>query len=289
MQLLFADPIVTDPHLFAHELKSHCHQKSRTAFQTDLGTHCWQVWIQVGPKNEAFCIQYIETRHPAMFCYDFNSPYAPGAAFGLGQSLKVEFPPAPPYFTQYGGAGGNSILRAFASAQMPFPVLKGSFKEAIKQNPFAGWLNEVFQRHLSPEYSLLNSMLKVDQVLHLSIDPAHPSQGFDLCYLLPLLPHKVDAHLEYCRAAMNEKKEPTIAACKSFGMVDLKKWIQVSPLRSYVLYYQKMAEPIDQDKEDFLALKDDPKALQATQTLRDQTGLTFEELSPLSSSISLFP
>ena len=51
------------------------------------------------------------------------------------------------------------------------------------------------------------------------------------------------------------------------------------PKRSYVLYYQKMTQPIEAGKAVFLKLKDNPKALQATQTLRQQTGLSYERLS----------
>ena len=239
-QLLFADLITTNRAIFIDQLESSPDKKleayseeEKASFQRDLGILCWQLWIQDGPHNEIFCVQYIESQNPATF--------------------------------------------------------HNVFKEKIKQNRFAGWLNGIFQRDLSTEYSLLDSRVKVKKVLDLPIDPTYESQRFDLCYLLPLLSGKVDEHFEYCRAAMNERREPTIAACKAFGMIDLKKWIQESPHRSYVLYYQKMAQPIDQDGDDFFALKDDPKSLEATKTLRDQTGLTFEELSPASFSIFLFP
>jgi hypothetical protein len=37
-------------------------------------------------------------------------------AFGLSQSLKVEFPRAPPYFTQYGGV---NVLGSPGAGKLP--------------------------------------------------------------------------------------------------------------------------------------------------------------------------
>ena len=67
-------------------------------------------------------------------------------------------------------------------------------------------------------------------------------------------------------------------------MACMKKWIQDG---KYVLYYQKMSISPEEAREAFLTLKDNPKALQATQVLREQTGLNFEELCPKVRCISL--
>ncbi len=163
-----------------------------------------------------------------------------------------------------------------------------AFKHQVEdQNRYALWLHHLFQTFFGAEYSFFQPTLKIEQVLHLPIDQ-HMSKEYDFCYMLPLLSHKIDDHKEYCRAAMNEKREPTIKACQAFGMIEMTKWIQQSNDRNYVLYYQKMRQPIETSRQAFLALKDQPKALQATQTLREQTGLTFEELSPEIRCLSLF-
>ena len=138
---------------------------------------------------------------------------------------------------------------------------------------------QLLQKHLSNDYSLLSPHCRVEKVLDLVIDST-PSEGYELVYLLPLLPNKVIEHREYCRLAMNERREATVAACKTFGMIHMKKWIQQSPSGDYVLYYQKMNKPLDEVRTAFLSLKDDPKALHTTKSLREQTGLSFEELSP---------
>ena len=106
------------------------------------------------------------------------------------------------------------------------------------------------------------------------------SPFYPFCYALPLLPGKRLEHIEYCRQAMHEKKEQTTKACLAFGMRCLHKWIQEVEGQDFVLYYQEMQAPIEQCRSQFLALKDNEKALQATNTLRKQTGLTFEEFCP---------
>ena len=164
-----------------------------------------------------------------------------------------------------------------------------SYRNKVRgQNRFAAWLHQLLQTHLSLEYSLIHPLVKIHKVLDLAINPGDASPGYDFFYMLPLLPHKVEDHKEYCRLAMNEKSEETIASCKAFGMIDLKKRIQESPFQSYVLYFQKMAHPIEHSRQVFLSVKNNTQALQATQTLRDQTGLLFENLCPKVTSLSLF-
>lgn len=151
---------------------------------------------------------------------------------------------------------------------------------AFKGNPRTQELNALFLTHLSQNSYWANPSGKINQVLDLVIDPNSQGVSYDLCYMLPLLSGNVEAHKEYCRLAMNEKREQTVAACLAFKMIDLKKWIQETPEGDYVLYRQRMKEPVNVAREAFLALKDNPKALQATLTLREQTGSSFEELFP---------
>lgn len=161
-----------------------------------------------------------------------------------------------------------------------------SFKKAILQkNSYALFLDSLFRKHLSSSYSLINPSLTTEKVLDLDIDPNCISVSHDFCYVLPLLPDQIENHKKYCHLAMNEKKEQTIAVCKSFKMIFMKKWIQDS---RYVVYYQKMRGAPDEARSSFLALKDNPKALLGTQTLREQTGLAFKDLCPKVRCISLF-
>lgn len=160
------------------------------------------------------------------------------------------------------------------------------FQEAAKKQQVYARLNELFFKAFSCEGYLTKPTATIDEVLYLDIDPSNPSKGFEFCYMLPLLPGNIKAHEEYCRAAMEEKREHTIAACKAFGMIDMRKWIQQSPKGDFVLYYQRMAMPVQEARASFLTLKDEPKALQATLTLRNQTGVTFEELFPESNCIT---
>ncbi len=98
--------------------------------------------------------------------------------------------------------------------------------------------------------------------------------------MLPLLPGKADDHRKYCRLAMHENKEQTTQACRKFGQVQMSKWIQHSAKADYILYDVLLSIPVEEGRKEYLALKDNPKAIAATQTLRSQTGLAFEELSP---------
>lgn len=240
VQFLCMDPIMADPLAFIETIEAgslqnqlNYSESDKRDFQQALGVDCWQIWIQEGPRNEHFCIHYIECRSP------------------------------------------SELTNAFKN-------------QLVCENPYALWLQAVFQTYLPFEYSLTQPEIKVGEVLDLPIDPSYSSRGYDFCYLLPLLPGKLEDHKEYCRLAMNEKREATIAACKAFGMIHLKKWIQESTDKQYVLYYQKMREPAEEARQAFLALKDQPKALQATQTLREQTGVSFEELSPKVTCVTLF-
>jgi hypothetical protein len=235
MQLLFVDPIVTDPStLAAHLRQSHPEfVQDKHQLQNDLGIKSWQVWIQEGPGNRHYSIQHIACQEPEKFAERFQ-------------------------------------------------------KAVSSQNSYACWLNQLFFTALSSKHYLANPTSSIDQVLDLDIDPENPAKGFDLCYALPLLPGKVEAHRHYCQSAMNERREPTKLACKAFGMIDMKKWIQQSPEGNFVLYYQRMALPIEKARASFLALRNEPKAQQATKDLRDQTGVAFEELFPALSCISLF-
>lgn len=244
LQLLCVDPIVEDATVLAQTFEMVCDmqqneqhaysESDKADFQRDLEINCWQIWIQKGPGENHYCIQYIECLNP------------------------------------------KKLMNAFAD-------------QKYHQNRFAAWLYHQFQTFLPSEYSLRKSDLKINHVLHLSID-SHPDQKtVDFCYMLPLLPNQLEAHQAYCHEAMNEKREQTITACKAFGMAEIKKWIQESDDKNYVIYYQKMTQPIDQIREAFLSLKNHPNALKATQSLRDQTGLTFEELMPKVTCLTLFP
>lgn len=148
-----------------------------------------------------------------------------------------------------------------------------SFQNLLAQgNSYAQLLDKTF--------SLAQLSFHLEKVLDLMIDPTPDTGGYDFCYALPLLPQHLENHRDYCRKAMHEKKEQTIAVCKDFGMIFMKKWIQISQEGMYILYYQKMRSPLEKERKSFLALKDNPKALEATRSLREQTGLSFEELCP---------
>lgn len=240
MQLLCVEPLIAEPSTLIEQLElSHPQQQhfyselDKIEFQQKLGLNCWQLWIQEGPGDQYFCIQYLECQNPIQ----------------LSEVFKNEW---------------------------------------RNQNGYALWLNHLFQTYFSCYSHLMNLSLKIEQVLDLPIH-SHPIEGYDFCYMLPLLPQKLEEHKEYCRLAMSDKKESTIAACKAFGMIHLQKWIQETSSQYYVLYYQKMTQPSEKARQAFLALKDNPKALQATQTLREQTGLSFEELSPKVECFTLFP
>lgn len=161
-----------------------------------------------------------------------------------------------------------------------------SFKKALfEKNSYALFLNNLLTKHLSSNHSLINASYTVERVLDLMIDPDFIGSSYDFFYVLPLLPSQLENHREYCRLAMNEKKESTIAACKAFKMIWMKKWIQDG---KYVIYYQKMTHSPKEARETFLSLRDHPKALLATKTLREQTGLEFQDLCPTVRCISLF-
>lgn len=141
----------------------------------------------------------------------------------------------------------------------------------------------VHLQNLFPAIS--DSIKKVEKVLELDFSEEEPASQFPCCFFYPLLPGKVKDHREYCRQAMNEKKEQTRQACRDFGISHLSKWIQKKDQSDYVLYYQKLVLSIDVCREHFLSLKSNLKAQAATQSLREQTGLSFEELFPVSEFI----
>jgi hypothetical protein len=162
-------------------------------------------------------------------------------------------------------------------------LLISSFKQALaERNRYAVFLDLLFRESFSSSYSLLSSSL--EEVLYLNMNSPSSSMSDDFCYVLPLLQGKLESHKEYCHLAMTTHKEATIAACKAFKMVDMRKWIQDE---KYILYYQRMTTSVDEARNSFLSLKDSIKAKEATATLRDHTGLTFEELCPLTRCIPL--
>jgi hypothetical protein len=238
LKLLCVDPITANPTDFVNILKSNAIQsvyfeKEKIEVKRALELNCWQIWIQEGPGNEHFCIQYIECQNPS-------------------------------------------------------ELIKAVKEQTIVHNRYTTRLQHIFQTYLAADYSLKQPVFKIEMLLELPISTSHCSQTYHFCYMLPLLPDQLEEHREYCRAAMNENRKLTIAACQAFGMVHLKKWIQISDNRNYVLYYQEMTQPHEKAREAFLTLKNNPKALQATQTLRNHTGLSFEELSPRVTCIDLF-
>ncbi|MBS0655579.1 MAG: hypothetical protein JSR46_07375, partial [Verrucomicrobia bacterium] len=170
------------------------------------------------------------------------------------------------------GPGSSRYSIQQIECQEPERLLERFSSAVSRKNSYACWLSEVFLRALSSECYLMNPASTIEEVLDLDIDPGYPGAGFEFCYTLPLLPGKREDQVEYCRAAMNEKQEQTIAACKAFRMVDMKKWIQQSPGGDYVLYHEHLSLPVQEARELFLSFSNDPKALQATKTLREQSG-----------------
>ena len=156
-----------------------------------------------------------------------------------------------------------------------------TFQEQVRmKNPYAVPWNEWLLKTFGVDVSI-KAYPKTQKVLELDFEDTHKiDTNYPFCYVLPLLPGHLDAHLQYCHEAMNEKKESIKAACKAFGMHSLHKWIEEVNGHNYVLYYQEMSLPSEEARNRFIKLKNEPKALAATQMLREQTGLQFEELSP---------
>lgn len=122
---------------------------------------------------------------------------------------------------------------------------------------------------------------KIEKVLELHFEsPEEIDETYRFCYFYPLLPEKVEEQIVYCHQAMNEKKEETVKACRAFGMVSLRKWIQQEESASYLLYEQEASMPYTECRRHFLSLKNDEKAINATQAIRNQTGCAFEDLLP---------
>lgn len=155
--------------------------------------------------------------------------------------------------------------------------VKAAFQRLLEnKNSYALTIQKYF-----PDLSV--RINRVEQVLELDFYEKEqvPSSLFPFCYALPIFPEKIEEHHIYCHQAMNEKKNQTIQACKSFGMIHLRKWIQENDNGNYILYYQIANTPFSQCREHFLSLETNQKAQEATRSLREQTGLKFSELCPI--------
>lgn len=125
--------------------------------------------------------------------------------------------------------------------------------------------------------------IKSEKILELEFYPLKETRStlYPDCHMLPLLAKMADKQKKYCQLAVEEKKELTTAICQRFGLAYMDKWLQKSALGDFVLYDQLHTVPHAASRENYLRLKSDPEALLATQSLREQTGLSFEELSPI--------
>lgn len=154
----------------------------------------------------------------------------------------------------------SSIIPAFLVATASLTTTDCITWRQLGQEPL--FIHEVTQQQLS-----LFPGIAVDKVLELNFAPHHSGPSYPYCYALPLLAGQTEAHREYCRRAMNENRESTQKACLAFGILSLHKWIQRTESRTWVLYYQQMAAPVDECRKKLLSLQNDEKALLATKNL----------------------
>jgi len=142
-------------------------------------------------------------------------------------------------------------------------------------NEYAKVLDQFFPRLLSPR-------VHVDNVIQIDCytPENRPSTLYTFCYALPLLRDKLSEHKEQCREAMGDKKDQTIQGCKLFGMAHLSKWVQDSDQGYWLLHYQEITKPMELSRDRFLRFKDNPGAIKTTEGLREQTGVSYEELFP---------
>ena len=161
-------------------------------------------------------------------------------------------------------------------------LLFTSFRQQISQQNLCALKWHQLMHHLTGTDFTQQGFPKIHQVLELNFEgqkigeiPRHP-----YCYALPLLPSRLKSHYNYCNQAMHEKREATAQACVAFGMLSLHKCIQEINGSNYILYFQEMKAPLAEVRAHFSSLKDHPKALEATRSLREDTGLSFEELAP---------
>ena len=121
-------------------------------------------------------------------------------------------------------------------------ISAGLRKKIEEQHPVGLWIRDFYLEGLGKDYQDPSAQPQLEQILDLDVDceitknSEIVSRGF--CF--PLLPGKTAAHVEFCRACMEEKRELFESSLRSFGIRKISKYLQRAERQDYVVYYQEL-------------------------------------------------
>lgn len=159
-------------------------------------------------------------------------------------------------------------------------IFKGHREQIALGDPLAVAVQELYRETLGKDYALPSSEPKIECLLDISLSSS-VTQPIRRGFVYPLLPEKEEAHRRFRQESMGVKRERHKASMRAFGMSRLTSWLQECGDRKYIVVYSESIVRVPQSSSGRLELgKNNPEWREIAANLIDQSGLSYNQLSP---------
>lgn len=158
-------------------------------------------------------------------------------------------------------------------------IFNGLREQILVRNDIALRLQNFYLDVLGKDYSRLEAEPHIETLLNISLPSS--ADYIKRAFLYPLLPDKEEAHKQFRKEAMGEKREQHEAMMRTFGISHLSSWLQTTSKGKYIIVYTE--RHINTPLTSTSRLKqghDSMEWQEIASNLMNHTGLKLEELSP---------